>query len=448
MRPFRQTVLPLLFMVVGLVCAGAGEVRTGGWSEATANRNLAGLAEALLARDAAAAKPFFRFPLERPGLLPDVPKDEFEAYFPTLFDERFFADFGPAARERGTNLWEAYSWRGFYAPGLWSHDAVTVTDVPYASVAEEARRHSLDLEEIATLDPALREGVRRPRFAFEAGTADSGLWRGRVDEMEGGTRRLALWRPDRPLDGPPDAACLVSPHPYGQIGDVYYYPQESATDIPIEEFVPYRLEFCLPFVCLGTELVHEADGPLLELTLSEDGRTPAKLGGRKRLWAEMRREAAERKTADFTGDIPVEWPFCPPFVDDAIDLAEGFLVVEAVKPCHASDGSGVRPGDIFLAWDSDTPAPNEHLLDAWLSFLLWKRDPGGRCWFARDRGGAFEIFSCDAEALFECIASHGTFCLRLAPRICSPDEWARLEAACAPNPNGPGVCPPGSVSAE
>lgn len=288
MSQVRPSLRPLLFLFAALAFAGTGEVRAGEWSAAAAHRNLAGLAEALLARDAAAAKPFFCFPLERPGLLPDVPEDEFEAYFPTLFDDRFFEEFEPAVRERGTNLWEEYGWRGFFAPGLGSADAERVTDVPYESVAEEARRRTLERAEIATLDPSLQEGVLRPRFAFEAGDAVSGAWRGRVDEMEDGLRRLALWRPGRPLDGPADVTCLVACHPDGQIGDVYYHPQETAKSISIDEFVPYRLEFCRPFVCLGTELIHEADGPVLELTLAEDGETQTVLGGSKRPWAEMR----------------------------------------------------------------------------------------------------------------------------------------------------------------
>lgn len=430
MSLFRPAVLPLVALIAVLVFAGTDAPAAVEWSEAAANRNLAGLVEALLARDAEVAKVFFQFPLERPGLLPDVQEDEFEAYFPTLFDERFYAEFEPAVRARGTNLWERFSWRGFYANGLWSADAVMVTDVSYESEAEQARREALEREEIATLDLSLRAGVRRPQFAFEAGDAGSGLWRGRVDEMMDGSRRLALWRPERRLAGPADVTCLVSRHQDGQIADVYYFPQKTAADIPIDEFISYRLEFCRPFVRLGTELVYEGDGPSLLLALSEDGQTLTELAGRERLWAEMRKEAAEHKTADYSGTIPVDWPFCPPFVDDAIDLAEGFLVVEAVKPCHASDGSGVQPGDIFLSWDTDTPSPAEHLLDAWLSFLLWKRDPGGLCWFARDCSETIQVYSCDAEALFECIASHGTFCLRLAPNVFSPEEYERVEAAC------------------
>lgn len=141
--------------------------------------------------------------------------------------------------------------------------------------------------------------------------------------------------------------------------------------------------------------------------------------------------STDGKVADFSGTIPVEWPFCTPFVDDAIDLAKGFLVVEAVKPCPASELSGVKPGDIFLAWDSIMPTPGTTLSDDWLSFLQWKRDPGGLCWFARANGRIFDVFSCDAEVLFECIASPGTFCLRVAPRVFSPDEWTRVKFDCA-----------------
>ena len=137
------------------------------------------------------------------------------------------------------------------------------------------------------------------------------------------------------------------------------------------------------------------------------------------------------KTADFTGTIPETWPLCPPFIDGNVEAAKGFLVVEAVKPCHTSDASGVQPGDIFLSWDSDTPAPTDILLDNWLSFLQWKRDPGGCCWFARDCDGTIQIFSCEAEVLFECEVALGTFCLRLVPAVFAPVEIQRILVAVA-----------------
>ena len=255
----RVVAMVLAFLAIANCCrAGDDE-----WSAAAANRNLAGLTQALLARDAAAAKPFVAFPIERPGLLRAVAEKDFEAYFPTLFDEGFFAKFKPAVRVKGTNLWQEAGWRGFFvADGLmWSSDAKRVTAVNYMSKAEEAGIAALEREEIATLPPELREGVGRPRFAFTAGEGGVGDWRGRVDEMQDGTLRLALWRTGRRLDGPADVVCRVAKRLEGQLGTAIYSPQETADGMPIEEFVPHRLTFCRPFVSLETGLVWEDDGP-------------------------------------------------------------------------------------------------------------------------------------------------------------------------------------------
>lgn len=257
------------------------------WSAAAANRNLAGLTQALLARDAAAAKRFFAFPIERPGLLDDVAEESFEAYFHRLFDEGFFAEFEPEARSKGTNLWEEAGWRGFLAADglMWSHDARQVTDVNYVSKAEKEQLAALERAEIATLSPGLRDGVAHPKFAFEAGDAASGKWRGRVDEMQDGGLRLALWRAGRDLDGPADVVCRVAKLPEGQLGTAIYSPRETANGMPIEEFVPHRLTFCRPFVALETGLVWEDDGPSLALVVSEDGKTQTRLGGTECRWA-------------------------------------------------------------------------------------------------------------------------------------------------------------------
>lgn len=264
------------------------------WNAEAANRNLAGLTQALLARDAAAAKPFFEFPIDRPGLLDDVPEENFEAYFPTLFDEGFFAEYEPKAREKGTNLWEGVGWRGFLVAdgSMWSHDAKKVTAINYLSKAEEARLAELESTEIATLSPKLRDGVEKPLFAFEAGDSASGKWRGRVDSMKDGTIRLALWRTGRDFGGPADVVCRVAKRLEGQLGTAIYSPQETADGMPIEEFVPHRLTFCSPFVSLETGLVWEDDGPSLVLVVSEDGKTQTRLGGTECRWSALRAEVA------------------------------------------------------------------------------------------------------------------------------------------------------------
>ena len=279
----RGVAMVLAFLAIANCCR-AGEDE---WSAAAANRNLAGLTQALLARDAAAAKRFFAFPIERPGLLDDVAEESFEAYFPRLFDEGFFAEFEPEARSKGTNLWEEAGWRGFLAADglMWSHDARQVTDVNYVSKAEKEQLAALERAEIATLSPGLRDGVAHPKFAFEAGDAASGKWRGRVDEMQDGGLRLALWRAGRDLDGPADVVCRVAKRPEGQLGTAIYSPRETANGMPIEEFVPHRLTFCRPFVALETGLVWEDDGPSLALVVSEDGKTQTRLGGTECRWA-------------------------------------------------------------------------------------------------------------------------------------------------------------------
>ena len=246
------------------------------WSEAAANRNLAQLTQALLARDAAAAKPFFRFPIKRPSLLDDVAEENFEAYFPTLFDEGFFAKFEPEAREKGTNLWKGVGWRGFMvANGLmWSDDAQHVTTVNYVTKAEMARLAALGHEEIATLAPELREGVAQPNFAFEAGDAAHGAWRGRVDWMEDDSLRLALWRTGRDLGGPADVVCRVAFAPEGSGGNGCYRPLSGQKHGVFSE--------------LAVNIIRSDETPPLELVVSEDGKTETHLGGAECRWSALR----------------------------------------------------------------------------------------------------------------------------------------------------------------
>jgi hypothetical protein len=156
----------------------------------------------------------------------------------------------------------------------------------------------------------------------------------------------------------------------------------------------------------------------------------------------LRQQADAARSADFAAGIPAHWPYCAPFADENANATTGFLVVDRVKECHASDCSGVHPGDIFLAWEASFPDPGDTLLDGWLSFLRWKRDPGGLCWFARDRGGTIQLFSCEAEMLFECHASPATFCLELVPRVFAPEAFRRIReaiAAAVPPPAQDGI---------
>lgn len=258
-----------------------------GWSEEAANRNLAGLVEALLARDAAAAKPYFVFPLERPGLLPDVPEEDFESYFPELFDEGFFAEFEPEFREKGSNLWEQFSWRGFFAPGLSSADARKVTRVTYVSESEQARWDGLNAAEFATLAPPLRGGADCPRFAFET---DDGEWRGRVDRTQNGGERIALWRRGHPLNGMPDVLCQAIFDREGQIGTIHYRPRPDNNRPMPDEFMPGGyFDFCHPFVDLQDEIMDAdcTDGPPVRLVLSPDGLSTEEHDGQKVPWTDL-----------------------------------------------------------------------------------------------------------------------------------------------------------------
>ena len=241
------------------------------WNAVAANRNLAGLTTALLARDASAAKPFFAFPVARPGLLPDIGEEEFESYFPVLFDDGFFAAFEPEAREKGTNLWEQIGWHGFFAPGLQSADARLVTDVSYESEKEKTRRKTFERVEILTLSPLLQEGVARPRSSFQ--TEDAG-WRGRLDEMTNGTMRIALWRRGRSLSSVPDATCVVECIAEGSGGNCSFRPAGKAG--------------CAPFAGLEKNVIGCDETPPLELLLCEKPGETNRLSATFVSWQKLR----------------------------------------------------------------------------------------------------------------------------------------------------------------
>ncbi len=278
---------------VAAEAATAGETQENEWSVEAANRNLAGLVQALLARDTAAAKPFFVFPITRPGLLPDVEEKDFESYFPTLFDDGFFAEFEPLAK--GTNLWEQFGWRGFYAGDLlWSSDAKRITGVLYEAPEEAARLKALEHAEFMTLAPPLRDDVTHPRFAF---ATEDGAWRGRLDDTQNGGNRIALWRKGNSLAAMPDVVCQVNGVPEGNIGTIRYFPED--------------LKAAHPFVCLGDEIYCDGE-PTFQLVmqspngksdcLSDDGEPWSGLAVeclpfQILPWEELRRSEAEKAVA-------------------------------------------------------------------------------------------------------------------------------------------------------
>ena len=127
------------------------------------------------------------------------------------------------------------------------------------------------------------------------------------------------------------------------------------------------------------------------------------------------------RTADFSGAIPMSWPLCKPFVDGDGEVAKDFLVVEQVKDHSGIRNSGVEPGDICLSWGTPNPEVPETLRDAWLAYLCKECGDEADCWFARDRDGRVEVFSCGMGELYECMVSLGTFGLALRPTA-FPDE--------------------------
>lgn len=133
--------------------------------------------------------------------------------------------------------------------------------------------------------------------------------------------------------------------------------------------------------------------------------------------------------ADFRGIVPPSFPLCAPFVDDNDETVEGFLVVRRVKDHPNPRNAGVEPGDVCLSWGTDGPKPPETLRDAWLDFLNWGRSDEDECWFARDRDGRIEVFSCGGGELYECMVALGTFCLELAPTAFPKEEAERIRAA-------------------
>lgn len=135
--------------------------------------------------------------------------------------------------------------------------------------------------------------------------------------------------------------------------------------------------------------------------------------------------------ADFSGTIPAGWPLCKPFADDNGETVQGFLVVDKVKDHPNLAGSGVEPGDICLSWGTFNPEAPETLREAWLAFLGHDAGDEEPFWFARDRDGKTEVFSCGMGELFECAAALGTFGLELRPAAFRKEDAERIRAAAA-----------------
>ena len=133
--------------------------------------------------------------------------------------------------------------------------------------------------------------------------------------------------------------------------------------------------------------------------------------------------------ADFTGIIPPSYPLCPPFVDRDLATVEGFLVVRSVEDHPNPRNAGVEPGDVFLSFGTDGPKPPETLHEAWLAFLNGGKGDEDSCWFARERDGRIEVYSCCVGELYECEVALGTFCLELKPTAFPKEAAERIRAA-------------------
>lgn len=135
--------------------------------------------------------------------------------------------------------------------------------------------------------------------------------------------------------------------------------------------------------------------------------------------------------ADFSGPIRPGWQLDKPFADDNSETLQGFLVVEKVKDHPNLRSSGVEVGDICLSWGTPDPEPPATLREAWLAFLANEAGDDEAVWFARNRDGRTEVYSCSMGGLFECMVSLGTFGLTLRPVAFPPEEAERIRTAAA-----------------
>ena len=139
----------------------------------------------------------------------------------------------------------------------------------------------------------------------------------------------------------------------------------------------------------------------------------------------------ESRYADFSRIIPRTWPYCKPFINEDIELVPGFLVVEWTKDHPTIENAGVMVGDICLSWGTRDPEVPETLRDAFLAYLCNNAGDDDTCWFARDRDGKIEVFSCSMGELHECMAAFGTFCLELRPTAFPKEKVGRIMEATA-----------------
>jgi len=140
----------------------------------------------------------------------------------------------------------------------------------------------------------------------------------------------------------------------------------------------------------------------------------------------------ETRYADFSATIPMAWYCREPFAIDGCEPTKGFLVVEKVKDHPTIVDSGVEVGDVCLSWGTASPEPPKTLRDAFLEYLCNNAGDDDTCWFARDRGGKVEVFSCSMGELYECMVSLGTFGLELRPTVFTDEKAMRIvEAATA-----------------
>lgn len=135
--------------------------------------------------------------------------------------------------------------------------------------------------------------------------------------------------------------------------------------------------------------------------------------------------------ADFSAPIRPGWQLGKPFANENCETLPGFLVVEKVKDHPTIRGSGVEVGDICLSWGTLDPEPPETLREAWLAFLVYEANDEDEFWFARDRDGKTEVFSCGMVELFECMVALGTFGLELRPVPFKKEDAERILAAAA-----------------
>ena len=143
----------------------------------------------------------FVYPIERPYPLPAIQDSaEFVRRGNVIFDDSLKTVLAHATIKD----WETIGWRGILMDGYFQaggSGSGSITHIMYVSKEEERMQRAWIEEEIKTLQPSLREGVDRPRFAFCTLGKD---WIARLDVMKNEKHRLALYKRDSDLSGKPD----------------------------------------------------------------------------------------------------------------------------------------------------------------------------------------------------------------------------------------------------